>query len=109
MVKRISKKIYSCVKLELKKYKERDSPPYHARECPNEIKKGNDGNSWISLRSFTTGIYKWQKYSKELLKKREETLIKITKETKERNKQMKEKRKKDGSKKRQRSKRSSKR
>jgi hypothetical protein len=100
MVKRTSKKIYNCIKLESKKYKERDSPPFHARECPNIIKKGNDGNSWISLRSHNTGIYKWQKYSKELLEKRELQLIQINKETKERNKKEKEKRKKMGSKKR---------
>lgn len=108
MVKRTSKKIYNCVKLETKKYKERNSPPYHAGECLNKIKKGNDGNLWISLRSFETGIYKWQKYSKELLEKREIQLNKIIKERKERNKKLQEKRKKTGSKKRSRSKRTSK-
>lgn len=103
MVKRTSKKIYNCVKLESKKYKERDSPPYHAGECPDIIKKGNDGNSWVSVRSFETGIYKWQKYSKELLKKRELQLIQIYKERKERNKKIKEEKKKRGSKKKRRS------
>ena len=103
MTKRVSKKIYNCIKLETKKYKERESPPYHARECPNKIKSGNDGNLWISLRSYTTGIYKWQKYSKESLEKRNEKLNKMTQERKERNKKLKERRVKIGSKKRRRS------
>ena len=48
MQKRHSKKVYNCVKLTDKKYTERPSPPYSANECERQIKKGNDGNKWIS-------------------------------------------------------------
>ena len=95
MRKRFSKKIYNCVELETKKYKERASPPYHARECPNKIKKGNDNRLWISLRSFNTGIYKWQLYSKDLLEKREKELVLIKKDIRDRRKERREKKKKN--------------
>jgi hypothetical protein len=102
MTKRISKKIYNCVKLESKKYKERKSPPYHARDCPNKIKTGNDGKLWISLSSIT-GIFSWKPYSKELIQKKENKIKELTILSKERKKKLLEIRKK-GTKKRTRSK-----
>ena len=90
------------MKLESKKYKERKSPPYHAKECPNKIKTGNDGKLWISLCSIT-GIFTWKPYSKELIQKKENKIKKLTMITKERKKKSIELRKK-GTKKRTRSK-----
>jgi len=102
MRKRLSKKIYDCVKLDTKKYKQRKSPPYHARECPNKIKTGNDGKLWISLSSIT-GIFTWKPYSKDLIEKRETIINKKKKESKQRRKEYNERIKKMGSKKRKRS------
>jgi len=47
-----------CVKINTKKYLTRDSPPYPANQCPNEIKKGNDGNYYQS-KPDKNGVYKW--------------------------------------------------
>jgi len=49
-----------CVKLETKKYKNRDSPPYSAMDCKGEKLLGNDGQQYIS-KSDKNGIYKWVK------------------------------------------------
>ena len=65
MRKKSSKKIYKCEKQTASKYTKRPSPPYPARECPNKIKVGNDGNKYISLSSVT-GIFKWYLYTKQL-------------------------------------------
>jgi hypothetical protein len=70
MSKRSSKKINRCVKQTSKKYTSRPSPPYPANECINQIKIGNDGKKYISLKSFELEISKWYVYSKELLQKR---------------------------------------
>ena len=87
---RYSKKVYNCVKLTDKKYTERPSPPYSAKECERQIKKGNDGNKWISM-SNELGVCKWIKYTKEYkekLEKRQEESAerrrKLEKEWKER-------------------------
>jgi hypothetical protein len=45
--KRISKKVYNCVKQTTSKYTKRPSPPYPAKECPDKIKEGNDGKKYI--------------------------------------------------------------
>ena len=47
-----------CKKVNEKKYLERNSPPYHANECPNEKIKGNDKKMYISKKD-KNGIYKW--------------------------------------------------
>ncbi len=63
-----SKRVSWCVKLTDKKYLERPSPPYSAKECERQIKKGNDGNKWIS-QSNEVGVCKWIKYIKKNIKK----------------------------------------
>jgi hypothetical protein len=50
-----------CIKLNNEKYTKRDSPPYHANDCPNQIKKGNDNLNYISIKD-KNNIYKWKKY-----------------------------------------------
>lgn len=70
MPTRYSKKVWNCVKLTDKKYTERPSPPYSANECERQIKKGNDGNKWISM-SNELGVCKWIKYTKEYKEKLE--------------------------------------
>ena len=47
-----------CDKVKSEKYLKRKSPPYHANDCPNQEKKGNDGNIYISKKD-KNGIYKW--------------------------------------------------
>jgi len=95
MRRKISKKIYSCVKQTNKKYTMRNSPPYPANECTNQIKMGNDGEKYISLRSFETGKSRWMKYSEDLIKRYTEELEKIKKNRrnriKESNKKMSKK------------------
>jgi hypothetical protein len=51
-----------CVKLETKKYKNRDSPPYSAMDCKGTKLLGNDGLQYIS-KADKNGIYKWVKIS----------------------------------------------
>ena len=41
-----------------KKYELRKSPPFHAKDYPNETKEGNDGEMYISKKD-KNGIYKW--------------------------------------------------
>jgi len=40
----------SCVKQDTKKYTERPSPPFPANECCGEVKVGNDGKLYRSVR-----------------------------------------------------------
>ena len=49
-----------CVKLDTKKYKSRDSPPYSAMDCKGAKLLGNDGQQYIS-KADKNGIYKWVK------------------------------------------------
>lgn len=51
----------------LKKYKERDSPPYPAQECKGKQKKGNDGKLYKS-ESDKKGIYRWKLISNKTKK-----------------------------------------
>lgn len=44
----------------MSKYEKRPSPPYSAQDYPNIIKKGNDGNKYVS-RPDKNKIYKWYK------------------------------------------------
>jgi len=47
-----------CEKQTSLKYISRDSPPYPANKCRNEIKEGNDGNIYQS-KSNKNGVYRW--------------------------------------------------
>lgn len=58
----------NCIKSTLKKYKSRNSPPYPANDCPNQIKHGNDGNKYISIED-KNGIFKWHLNNKPLISK----------------------------------------
>jgi hypothetical protein len=49
-----------CVKLDTKKYKSRDSPPYSAMDCKGAKLLGNDGQQYVS-KADKNGIYKWMK------------------------------------------------
>ena len=49
-----------CVKLDNKKYKSRDSPPYSAMDCKGAKLLGNDGQQYVS-KADKNGIYKWVK------------------------------------------------
>ena len=51
-----------CKKIKTKKYLTRKSPPFHAADCMDQIKKGKDG-LYISKES-SNGVYKWIKYNK---------------------------------------------
>lgn len=42
--------------------KERPSPSEHAKDFPNKVKEGNDGNEYLS-RKDKNGVYKWVKIS----------------------------------------------
>jgi hypothetical protein len=53
-----------CVKLDTKKYKTRDSPPYSAMDCKGAKILGNDGQQYIS-KADKNGIYKWVKIAKK--------------------------------------------
>ena len=77
MRKRLSKKVYHCNKQTSKKYSTRSSPPYPANECPGKIKIGNDGQKYISVCSFETGIFKWVQYSKTIVEKKKQQLLQI--------------------------------
>jgi hypothetical protein len=48
----------NCKKVNEKKYLNRKSPPFHAKDCPQLIKKGNDGLSYISKKDVNN-VYKW--------------------------------------------------
>jgi hypothetical protein len=49
----------SCAEIQSNKYQTRKSPPFHAKDCKDLIKKGKDGD-YVS-RSDIKGIYKWVK------------------------------------------------
>ena len=53
-----------CVKLDTKKYKNRDSPPYSAMDCKGAKLLGNDGQQYIS-KADKNGIYKWVKIAEK--------------------------------------------
>jgi hypothetical protein len=57
----------SCKEIKTKKYQTRKSPPFHAKDCKNQIKKGKDGE-YIS-KPDAKGTYKWQKHTKTRSKK----------------------------------------
>ena len=92
-----SKKLQYCKKINTKKYTSRLSPPYSAADCPNQKFKGNDGNYYISLPTYNTGIYRWYPYSKDLIenfnKKMEENryINKIKRTLTKKNKKVKNK------------------
>lgn len=51
-----------CTKIKSGKYLKRPSPPYHAGECKNKVKRGNDGQKWISAQN-SRGVYVWRLYN----------------------------------------------
>ena len=59
MVRRVSKAA-GCVRLTLKKYASRPGPPYHAGDCMDMTKKGNDGADYVS-KEGSNGVYRWVK------------------------------------------------
>jgi hypothetical protein len=61
---RRKKKKVKCVKLEAKKYKTSDYPPYSATACKGEKLLGNDGQQYIS-KAYKYGIYKWVKIAEK--------------------------------------------
>lgn len=78
------KRLEFCIKQTTKKYMTRPSPPYSANDCPDTKMKGNDGKIYISIPTYTTGIYKWYPYSEKLIKKmniKKEEYRKIAKKT----------------------------
>ena len=47
-----------CVKLNTKKYRSRESPPYSAMDCKGLTKKGNNGLTYTS-KPDKRGVYRW--------------------------------------------------
>jgi hypothetical protein len=58
----------TCKEVQDKKYQERPSPPYHARDCKGKTMKGKNGKSYIS-KADTRGVYKWVLAEKTKTKK----------------------------------------
>jgi hypothetical protein len=48
----------ACIEIKTKKYQTRKGPPYHAKDCKGQTKKGNDGKDYVSAVD-SKGIYKW--------------------------------------------------
>lgn len=48
----------TCIKIKTKKYQTRKGPPYHAKDCKGQTKKGNDGKLYVSAVDMR-GTYKW--------------------------------------------------
>lgn len=56
-----------CSIVTTKKYKTRKGPPYHAKDCKQMIKKGNDNKKYRSLPD-RKGVYKWVKIDNKRVK-----------------------------------------
>ena len=52
----------SCIEIKSDKYQNRKSPPFHAKDCKEMIKKGKDGN--YKSQKDKNDIYKWIKINK---------------------------------------------
>jgi hypothetical protein len=48
----------ACNRVTQKSYATRPSPPYHAGECKDQVKEGNDGRTYKSIQN-KRGIYTW--------------------------------------------------
>lgn len=48
----------TCEEVKDKKYQARPSPPFHAKDCKGQTKKGRNGRSYLS-KADAKGIYKW--------------------------------------------------
>jgi hypothetical protein len=59
--KRKRKSKAKCKKQNTKKYMSRPSPPYPARLCFGQTKKGNDGNMYISQITPNYSYVRWIK------------------------------------------------
>ena len=44
----------------MSKYEKRESPPVSAQDFPNKIRKGNDGEEYVS-RADKNKVYRWYK------------------------------------------------
>lgn len=64
----------SCVKQTTKKYKNRKSPAYHAKDCKGKIMKGNDGNTWES-KVDSRGTYRWVKLEGNVKKEKKQKKV----------------------------------
>ena len=70
----------SCIEVTTKKYQTRKGPPYHAKDCKGQTKKGNDGKEYISATD-KRGIYKWvpkERGARVTLKKKTMKAMKTT-------------------------------
>lgn len=51
---------YACKQSSLKKYRSRPGPPYPAQDCANEMKRGNDGQTYLSMPD-KNGVFRWKR------------------------------------------------
>jgi hypothetical protein len=51
----------ACKEVKTKKYQTRKSPPFHAKDCKNQTKKGKDGV--YESKPDKRGVYAWKKIS----------------------------------------------
>ena len=51
--------------MKTKKYRTRKGPPYHAKDCKGQTKKGNDKKPYVSAPD-SKGVYKWIPKSKRV-------------------------------------------
>ena len=58
-----------CRPVKTEKYRKRPSPPFHAGDCKGLVKKGNDGNPYVSVAD-SRGVYKWVSPRKTLKKQK---------------------------------------
>ena len=59
-VERSNRMKRGCSPQSTKKYRSRSSPPYPANNCCGATKKGNDGNTYKSVKA-SNGICRWVK------------------------------------------------
>jgi hypothetical protein len=57
----------TCEEIKTEKYQTRKSPPFHAKDCKDHVKKGKDGD-YIS-KPDSKGTYKWIKHTTRKLTK----------------------------------------
>ncbi len=55
----------SCVEKSEKKYQNRDSPPYSAQDCPNQVKQGK--NAMYESKPNKNGVYTWRKVKEDVV------------------------------------------
>jgi len=65
-----------CVKLNTKKYRSRESPPYSAMDCKGLMKKGNNGLKYTS-KPDKRGVYRWIGTTAKLPNKNKTIKVKV--------------------------------